>query len=99
MYTTLIHRADLDASARAALLALAPGELQASAEGYVLRHARPLASQECEILRQQLVCDINTLPPGFDPEAVRLLITDMDSTLINIECVDEIADYLGVKAQ
>ena len=29
----------------------------------------------------------------------RLFITDMDSTLINIECIDEIADMQGVKAQ
>lgn len=43
--------------------------------------------------------DINLLPVDFNPEAVRLLISDMDSTLINIECMDEIADFLGIKAQ
>jgi hypothetical protein len=29
----------------------------------------------------------------------RLLVSDMDSTMINVECIDELADYLGVKAQ
>ena len=29
----------------------------------------------------------------------RLLAMDMDSTLITIECIDEIADYAGKKAE
>jgi phosphoserine phosphatase len=29
----------------------------------------------------------------------RLLISDMDSTMITIECIDELADYAGIKAQ
>ncbi len=49
--------------------------------------------------RKVLGCDVNVLPPGFDPSAVRLVVSDMDSTLINIECVDEIADFAGVKQQ
>lgn len=44
-----------------------------------------------------LHCDVNVLPAGFDPSAVKLVVSDMDSTLINIECIDEIADYAGVK--
>ncbi len=47
--------------------------------------------------REGLDCDVNVLPAEFDPSAVRLVVSDMDSTLINIECVDEIADYAGVK--
>lgn len=50
-------------------------------------------------LRNALPCDINVLPDAFDPAGVRLLITDMDSTLINIECIDEIADFAGLKPQ
>ena len=30
---------------------------------------------------------------------IRLIVSDMDSTLITIECIDEIADMLGIKAQ
>lgn len=29
----------------------------------------------------------------------RLLVADMDSTIINVECIDELADFAGVKAQ
>ena len=28
-----------------------------------------------------------------------LLAADMDSTMINVECIDELADYAGVKAE
>lgn len=28
-----------------------------------------------------------------------LLVSDMDSTIITVECIDELADYLGVKAE
>ena len=28
-----------------------------------------------------------------------MLISDMDSTMIQIECIDELADYAGIKAQ
>jgi phosphoserine phosphatase len=29
----------------------------------------------------------------------RLMVADMDSTIINVECLDELADFAGVKAQ
>jgi len=43
--------------------------------------------------------DVNVLPEEFEPSSVKLVVSDMDSTLINIECVDEIADFAGVKAE
>lgn len=46
------------------------------------------------------------LLPGVDVvvqteagRAKRLLVADMDSTMITIECIDELADYAGIKAQ
>jgi phosphoserine phosphatase len=46
------------------------------------------------------------LLPGVDvvvqPRAgrrKRLLVADMDSTMITVECIDELADYAGVKAE
>ncbi len=50
-------------------------------------------------LRQRHNCDINALPPDFHPRKVGLLISDMDSTLISIESIDEIADFTGLKPQ
>ena len=41
--------------------------------------------------------DIVVHPPG--PREKRLLVADMDSTMIGQECIDELADYAGVKDQ
>jgi phosphoserine phosphatase len=41
--------------------------------------------------------DLAFLSPGFKPDEVKVLAMDMDSTLINIECIDEIADFAGKK--
>lgn len=42
--------------------------------------------------------DLAFLSPGFKSHEVKVLAMDMDSTLINIECIDEIADFTGKKA-
>jgi phosphoserine phosphatase len=39
------------------------------------------------------------IPNGWQLGDFGLFVTDMDSTLINIECIDEIADMHGVKAE
>ncbi|MDQ3144641.1 MAG: phosphoserine phosphatase SerB [Pseudomonadota bacterium] len=41
--------------------------------------------------------DIIVHPPG--PCEKKLLVADMDSTMIGQECIDELADYAGVKPQ
>ena len=41
--------------------------------------------------------DLAFLSSGFKPDEVKVLAMDMDSTLINIECIDEIADFTGKK--
>ncbi|MEQ1867943.1 MAG: phosphoserine phosphatase SerB [Micropepsaceae bacterium] len=41
--------------------------------------------------------DANVVPNTYRRK--RLLIADMDSTIIGCECIDEIADYAGVKPQ
>lgn len=41
--------------------------------------------------------DCATVPPEQGLDRVRLLAMDMDSTLITIECIDEIADMQGIK--
>ena len=40
--------------------------------------------------------DLAVLPPGSRRK--RLLISDMDSTMITVECIDELADFAGVKS-
>jgi len=43
--------------------------------------------------------DVGLLPQDRLLERVRLVVFDMDSTLIAIECIDEIADMQGIKPQ
>ena len=43
--------------------------------------------------------EVRDLRPGLRLADFRLVAFDMDSTLINIECVDEIADYAGRKEE
>lgn len=54
---------------------------------------------ELSSVREQLNFDVSSLTANFDGQQIRLLVTDMDSTLISIECIDEIADMLGMKPQ
>ena len=59
--------------------------------------AKPLAIGE---LRAQLAgapVDANLVPS--ERRRKRLLVADMDSTIINCECVDEIAAFVGLKAE
>lgn len=43
-------------------------------------------------------CDLAILPAHFSAHTLRVLAMDMDSTLINIECIDEIADFADRRA-
>ena len=98
MATTLIH-SNILSPAQSQQIQQTLGA-QPVAHGTHFRVQHDVISNEAlEALREACQLDINTLPDGFDPSAVRLLITDMDSTLINIECVDEIADFINVKPQ
>ncbi|GGB37554.1 phosphoserine phosphatase SerB [Tistrella bauzanensis] len=45
-----------------------------------------------------LAVDAAAQPDGPDRRR-RLLVSDMDSTIITCECIDELADYAGVKAE
>jgi phosphoserine phosphatase len=55
-------------------------------------------------LRQEAAAAVAELPVDWAlvPVAARrkkLLVADMDSTIINVECLDELADFAGVKAE
>jgi len=99
MPLTIIHTNTLDSTTRKTLLSAIPGELSHQGDYFRLQHELPVTQETFTALRQQLPFDINNLPEKFRADKVALLITDMDSTLISIECVDEIADFLGIKDQ
>ena len=61
--------------------------------------SKSLTKQELVSLREKYQCDVNMLPIDFDRTQVKMVISDMDSTLISIECIDEIADFANVKPQ
>jgi len=100
MTTTLILQGrGLDTDGAGAIAAELRGAVEPRPGHWrVLTNSVPSPETLAELRRRHPV-DINALPAGFDPAAVRLLLSDMDSTLINIECVDEIADFIGVKPQ
>ncbi len=99
MTVLLLHGAGLDETAARGIAGELGGTLEARAAHLRLTTPAAPGREQLAALRARHGFDINPLPDGFDPAAVRLLISDMDSTLINIECMDEIADFLGIKAR
>ncbi len=67
----------------------APRRLSAYAVDVALRGAPPAVALAG--------VDVNFVPAKN--RAKKLLIADMDSTIIPVECIDELADFAGVKAQ
>lgn len=99
MYTTIVHSAQLSTEQQEQLFSRLPGELKLDNGHFRLRHSDALGFEQLAELRRELQVDINTLPEGFEPGQVKLVISDMDSTFINIECIDEIADFAGKKPE
>lgn len=91
---TIIHSQKLSENIQKALRE--HGTLIRRSDCYELEHHEPL---DLNHWRREIGTDINTLPEGFNPLKVRLFITDLDSTLIANETIDEIADLLGLKSQ
>lgn len=58
-------------------------------------HAHPTLAGYC--FDHQI--DYGLVPKHFSFNDIGLVVMDMDSTLINIECIDEIADMQGLKPQ
>lgn len=76
------------------------GEIEIRGENLLLINSRHfLPKDELIALRSTHRVDINQLPKSFDPREVGLVISDMDSTFISIECIDEIADFANIKTQ
>ncbi|MBU3577924.1 phosphoserine phosphatase SerB [Polynucleobacter sp. UK-Kesae-W10] len=59
----------------------------------------PVAQRESlRAIAGQYQTDLCFIKPNLMPGDIRVLAMDMDSTLINIECIDEIADFTGKKS-
>jgi len=70
---------------------------RAANEGYALRDVASYAGVAEACLAAGYDCAL--LPRVRSLDRVRLVAMDMDSTLITIECIDEIADLQGIKPQ
>lgn len=86
------------------VLTAAAGVPDAAAEGVAGRVTR-LAPGALEVALEGPV-PAGFAVPGVDANVVpaegrrkRLLIADMDSTMIGVECIDELADFAGLKAE
>ena len=76
----------------------------AAIESVSLTAFRLVAASDAHRDEVAAFCEANTLDHGWVPIERRigdfgLLVMDMDSTLITIECIDEIADMQGLKPQ
>ncbi|MBP6115027.1 MAG: phosphoserine phosphatase SerB [Neisseriaceae bacterium] len=72
----------------------------ASSDGVIrLVQAQPFALSDAHKQRlHDLKVEVACLPNQALSD-IGLMVSDMDSTLITIECIDEIADQMGIKAQ
>jgi phosphoserine phosphatase len=99
MATLIIHSTDLSVAQQTQLTNLT-GQIPAAVrQHYRIELETTPDPTQLNQWREMLALDLNLLPEGFDGSQVKLVISDMDSTLINIECIDEIADHLGIKPQ
>ncbi|MBD3771333.1 MAG: phosphoserine phosphatase SerB [Rhodobacterales bacterium] len=95
--------AKLEADVSSELGRVAPSRALGSVDGLVaLEWQVPGEGDEAARLRTRLAergrpVDIAVLPAGSGRK--RLLISDMDSTIIGQECLDELADFAGLKAE
>ena len=70
---------------------------QIDAHAYRLHDAKPHADISSYCFEHRI--DYGFIPAGKSLTDFGLLVMDMDSTLISIECIDEIADMQGLKPQ
>jgi phosphoserine phosphatase len=70
-----------------------------SLRGQSARWQKVTATPELTALAESHRVDIAFVPESRRRADFSLLVMDMDSTLITIECIDEIADRIGVKPQ
>lgn len=83
------------------LLALARGSRAEAVDAHTLRitDADPAQRPDLEVYCATHALDYAFVKPGLALRDFGLVAMDMDSTLITIECIDEIADFCGVKAE
>ena len=91
---------ELDPALAQAVLAQTGGELNWLSHGVACDIHEPTAPQALDLARDIIgrkAVDANVVPT--EGRRKRVLVADMDSTMIEQECIDELAAALGLKAQ
>jgi phosphoserine phosphatase len=83
------------------LVALSRGSHAQSVDAYAIRiaDADPAQRGDLDVYCATHALDYAFVRPGLALRDFGLVTMDMDSTLITIECIDEIADFCGLKAE
>jgi phosphoserine phosphatase len=68
-------------------------------EGRACDLALPGSPERARLLLEGLIPGVDVVVQPGAGRRKRLLVADMDSTMIGQECIDELADYAGVKAE
>ena len=89
--TLIVHGHNIETAKKVALHI--NGELEARKSHYRV-HTK--SNFEIENLRSQHSVDLNIFDQGFDYDNIKLMVSDMDSTLISIETIDEVARQVGL---
>ena len=89
--TLIVHGNDLKTAEKIALNL--KGELESRKKHFRV-HTK--INFEIENLRSNNIVDINIFDLSFDYDDIKLMVSDMDSTLISIETIDEIAKEVGL---
>ena len=93
----VVQPASAEQAAELARLAGAPAVAPAGARAFRLRGGAVNAAVRAYCRRQRLDCALR--PDGLRFADLRLLAMDMDSTLITIECIDELGALAGKKKE
>jgi phosphoserine phosphatase len=99
MTRIIVHTANLSQAQQQLIENRLAVKLHQQATHYRGEAAVKPSFETLQALRSDTGLDINVLPEAFDASQIKLVISDMDSTLIAIECIDEIADFAGIKPQ
>jgi phosphoserine phosphatase len=95
----LIQHPELDAGRIAAVAALVGCAPDTRGEQWARWHGQTEDAARLEQIESRFAIDAEWVDPRLRLSDFRLAAFDMDSTLITIECVDEIADFAGRKAE
>jgi phosphoserine phosphatase len=88
-----------DASARLASAGCAPGDFTWIDEGDAADIVFGSAPDAARRAIEGAFDGVDIVVQPLEGREKRLLVADMDSTMITVECIDELADYAGIKPQ